>query len=171
MSAGFYIGNALIMCFFESFVFWNANILVDGLEIVVMTKKQKGRINIALYFCTVIKAVPPLAQLLFVVCVAFVVVLACAVHIINHMKVAVAKLWMELCVKIPWTPMKNGMPKTLSALLFLSLFRNRRFSFLLKCFYVTFSMVTSSPMARIRFANSLLAYLRLKAFFRRSSFK
>lgn len=92
MSAGFYIGNALIMCFFESFEFRNANVLIDGLEIVIMAKKQKSRVDIALYFCAVIEAVPSLAQFLFVVCVAFVVVLACAIQIVNHMKVAVAKL-------------------------------------------------------------------------------
>lgn len=67
LSAGFYIGNALIMCFFESFVFRNANILVNCLEIVTMAKKQKGRIDIALYFCTIFELVPPLAQLLFAV--------------------------------------------------------------------------------------------------------
>lgn len=92
LSAGFYIGNALIMCFFESFVFRNANILVNCLEIVTMAKKQKGRIDIALYFCTIFELVPPLAQLLFAVCVAFVVVLACAIHIINYMEVIFAKL-------------------------------------------------------------------------------
>ena len=92
LSAGFYIGNALIMCFFESFVFRNANILVNCLEIVIVAKKQKSRINIALYFCTVLEFVPPLTQFLFVIAVAFMVVLACAIHIINHMEVIFAKL-------------------------------------------------------------------------------
>lgn len=92
MSAGFYIRNTLIMCFFESFVFRNTNILIDGLKIVIMAKKQKGGINIALHFCTVLEFVPPLTQFLFVIAVAFMVVLACTVHIVNHMKVTFAKL-------------------------------------------------------------------------------
>lgn len=92
LSAVFYIGNALIMCFFESFVFRNANILVNCLEIVIVAKKQKSRINIALYFCTVLEFVPPLTQFLFVIAVAFMVVLACAIHIINYMEVIFAKL-------------------------------------------------------------------------------
>lgn len=92
MSAGFYIRNTLIMCFFESFVFRNTNILIDGLKIVIMAKKQKGRINIALHFCTIFEFVPTLAQFLFVIAVAFMVVLACAIHIINYMEVIFAKL-------------------------------------------------------------------------------
>lgn len=92
LSAGFYIGNALIMCFFESFVFRNTNILIDGLKIVIMAKKQKGRINIALHFCTIFEFVPTLTQFLFVIAVAFMVVLACAIHIINYMEVIFAKL-------------------------------------------------------------------------------
>lgn len=80
------------MCFFESFVFRNANILVNCLEIVIVAKKQKSRINIALYFCTVLEFVPPLTQFLFVIAVAFMVVLACAIHIINYMEVIFAKL-------------------------------------------------------------------------------
>lgn len=92
MSAGFYIGNALIMCFFESFVFRNANILVNCLEIVIVAKKQKSRINIALHFCTIFEFVPTLAQFLFVIAVAFMVVLACAIHIINYMEVTLAEL-------------------------------------------------------------------------------